>query len=57
MEQQIQSLKKSVKELVEYKAQEEAAKEKYSQWQQVVTDSLEAVGDDAQDTKRIQDKM
>ena len=51
MEQQIQILKKSVQELVEYKAQEEAAKKKYSQWQQVVTESLEVVGGDAQDTK------
>ena len=57
MEQQIQNLQKSVQELVEYKAQKEAAKEKYNKWQQGITTQLGVVGTNAQETKEGKTKL
>ena len=54
MEQQIQNLHRSVQELVNYKTQEEAVKERFNQWQQGIAKQLVAVGGDAQETKRGQ---
>ena len=54
MEQQIQHLQKSVQELVQYRTQEEDAKESFIQWQQGITEQLLVVGGDAQETKKGQ---
>ena len=52
MEQQIQNLQKSVQELVEYKIQEEEAKEKYNQWKQEITNQLVVFGKNVKETKK-----
>ena len=54
MEQQIQHLQKSVQELVQYRTQEEDAKESFIQWQQGIAEQLLVVGGDAQETKKGQ---
>ena len=57
MEQQIQTLQMSVQDLVNYKTQEEAVKERFKYWQQGNTDQLVVIGDDAQETKQGQETI
>ena len=57
MEQQIQSLKRSVQELVEYKVQDKMAKQKFNEWQEGLDKQIMAVGQDARENKRAQTTM
>ena len=54
MEKQIQTLQQSVQELVQYKAQEETNKEKFTEWQQTMTQQLDKQGGVVRDTERRQ---
>ena len=57
MEQQIQSLKRSVQELVEYKVQDKTAKKNFNEWQEGLDIQIMAAGQDARENKRAQTTM